>query len=149
MTNPELLRPHEVAEQLRNAGHEVANGRVESRRLGELLDRSQAVWERLAKGRFEWNEFGYATIAVEDWESDYQQYVPDHVDALRVSYHDPEGRIVDLGRVARVSGHMGTVTISGENGPEPLLPQDPRWDAVVGTIERAVGACYIQTAEKS
>jgi len=152
MTDQEGLRPHELARQLRKAGHEIVNGRVESRRLGEMLTRSEGVWRQLAKGKFEENEFGYATIAVEDWESDYTHSAGDHVDALRVTYHDPQGYVVELGKVARLSpSHpLGTATISSNSGSrEPLLPQDDRWDAVVGTIERAIGACYASLEEQA
>ncbi|HSX31169.1 MAG TPA: hypothetical protein VLE99_04590 [Candidatus Saccharimonadales bacterium] len=144
MTNPEQMRPHELAEQLRKAGHEIVNGRVESTRLGDMLTRSSKVRSMLATNRFEENEFGYATIAIEDWESDYQQYSGGHVSALRVTYHDPQGYVVELGGVARTHGRspLGTATISGMEGQEPLLPQDERWDAVVGTIERAIDTCY-------
>ncbi len=145
MTEPEKLRPHELAVQLRKAGHEIVNGRVESRRLGDMITRSEGK-RRLLRGlTFEENEFGYATIAVEDWESDYTHDAGNHVDALRVTYHDPEGYVVELGSVERTttSSPFGTATISSATGRhEPLLPQDERWDAVVGTIERAIGACY-------
>jgi hypothetical protein len=145
MTSNEELRPHELAEQIMQADYEIVRGRVESLRLGQLIDRSQTVWRELARGTFEENEYGHATIGIDDWKGDYLTDSGDHVDGLKVYFHDPRGNITELGGIARVEGpysDKGTATVmTGEGKSEPLLPDDRRWDAVVGTIERAIDVC--------
>jgi hypothetical protein len=149
--NNERLSPRELAEQLKTtAGYEIVNGRVESEQLARLIDRSQAVWHELKDGRFEEDEDGYATIEVQDWTSDYQTDSGDHVDALRVHFHDPEGGFVPLGCVSRIgfTNRLATAEVAKtERQSDPLLPGDKRWDAVVGVVERAIAECE-QTKKK-
>lgn len=148
----EGLRPHELASQIMDVGgYEIRNGRVESERLAGLIDRSEQVWQELKSGTFEEDEFGHATIGVEDWESDYLTAAGDNVDALRVYYHDPRGNITTLGRVHRIdTKRKATATVhTSENQTEPLLPNDARWNAVVGTIERAIQQCLDEKAVSS
>jgi hypothetical protein len=142
--NNEALRPHELAEQVADAGYEVVNGRVESERLANLIDRSQAVWRQLAAGQFEADEHGHVAMSVDDWVGDYQTSSGDHVDGLNLYFHDPRGSRTPLGSVKRLSpaNHKATANVAtGEGRSEPLLPSDPRWDAVVGVVERAIAQC--------
>lgn len=152
MTNPEQMRPHELAEQILQSDYEIVAGRVESERLNGLIDRSQTVWQQLARGKFEENEFGHATFGIEDWVGDYMTPSGDHVDALRVYFHDPHGSVVLLGSVSRTGSYSGKATASvftGEGKREPLLPNDPRWNAVVGVVERAIETCQKQKRERT
>ncbi len=145
MTNPEQLRPDQLAEQILGSDYETTSGRVESLRLGNLIDRSQRVWRQLKINRFEENEYGYATFEVHDWVGDYMTDSGDHVDALEVQFHDPLGNVTRLGRVARLDSYSPKATAyvyTGGDRKEPLLPNDARWDAVVGVTERAIDTCY-------
>ncbi|HEU4966519.1 MAG TPA: hypothetical protein VFT53_03480 [Candidatus Saccharimonadales bacterium] len=147
----ESLRPHELAGQLEESAYAIENGRVESKRLGGMVERSQGVWRELGHGKFEEDEFGHATIGIEDWTSDMYSSGGDHVDALNVYYHDPKGNVTELGRVARLDSFSDKATAyvaTGEGKKVPLLPTDGRWNAVVGVIERAVNACYEQKRGK-
>jgi hypothetical protein len=142
--NNEGLRPHEVASEIMQADYRTANGRVESLRLNSLIDRSETVWRELAAGSFERNEYGHTTVGIEDWTGDYQTPSGDHVDGLKVYFHDPYGTITELGGIRRIEGASNVATarvFKGEGQFEPLLPDDRRWDAIVGTIERAIVAC--------
>ena len=108
---PERLRPHELAAKVTSAGYEVKQGRVESERLGGLIRQSETVWRELAQGRFDEDEFGYATIGIEDWVGDYRTESGDHVDALNLHYHDPNGNITPLGRIARLESYSSRATV--------------------------------------
>jgi len=142
----EGLRPHELAAHLAGA-YEVVNDRVESETLCELITHSQKVWRELIKGEFEKDENGWVQIGAEDWSQDYQSPHTDRVDALNVTYHGQAGRRTLLGSVRRLPEKYGyaTATVNNRNGRmEWLLPDDPRWNAVVGVVERAVGQCMRQ-----
>ncbi|HYH75025.1 MAG TPA: hypothetical protein VD735_03610 [Candidatus Saccharimonadales bacterium] len=137
----EHMRPHQLAVELANTGYEVVNGRVESERLGGLIVRAEGVWRQLLKTRFEEDENGHVVFELSDSIGDYQT-PSDHIDSITAVYNDPRGRVTRLGGIARLSTHAekATAYIAGKSRTErePLLPEDPRWDAVVGTIERAV-----------
>jgi hypothetical protein len=141
----EGMRPHELAKELENVDYAVENGRVESHRLAAMIDHSQGVWRELGREKFEQDDFGHATIGIEDWSSDMYSQESDHVDALTVYYHNPKGTITELGRVARLKSpeSKATAYVSvGEGKNIPLLPTDARWNAVVGVISRAIDTCY-------
>lgn len=145
------MRPHDMARQMAGRGHEIRNGRVESVQLGTLLTRSQQVWRDLKQERFEEDEHGYVTFKIVDWLGDFQTASGDHVDGIEVEFHDPHGRVTPLGRVTRLTSgdHRATASVvTGKGKYKPLLPTDKRWNPVVGTIERAIEACWRRKGKK-
>lgn len=134
------MSPRDLARSLSGA-YEVVNGQVRSVRIGNLLDRSQGVWQELLTGEFEQDGSGYVTFGVEDWTSGYDNGDSNHVDALNVYYSTNQGAQTPLGRVARLTAYpgKGTTWVVDQHGERmPLLPDDPRWNAVVGATERAI-----------
>ena len=137
------IRPHEMAAELMDTPHPVENGWVRSERLGSVIDRSQGVWRQLIRQTFDNNEHGHVTFTLKDSQSDYTQS-GDHVDAIEVVHNSPRGNVVRLGGINRVTGysrHATAYTFEKEKRI-PLLPDDRHWDAVVGTIERAIDVSW-------
>lgn len=141
----ENLRPHEIAEQLQQSGYEIVNDRVESARLGQTIDRGDCVSEYLQAGKFEQNEYGYVGLTAKgDPNSDGEG---SRLHAVDVQFVDPLGRRIPLGGIYRINSYDVKATAYATNSdgtPERLLPDDPRWDAIVGTVERAVDQSWKQ-----
>src|SRR5687768_3405350 len=94
----EQMKPHQLAAELANTGHEVVNGQVESARLARVIERAQAVWRDLLHSTFESHEHGHDNLSMTDSQGDYQT-ASAHIDSIRVTYHDQRGRVTPLGSI--------------------------------------------------
>jgi hypothetical protein len=141
----ENIKPHQLAAELADTGYEVVNGRVESERLGDVIIRAQGVWRQLLHTRFEQDEHGYVSLEMTDSVGDYQT-PSDNIDSITAVYNTPRGQVTRLGGIARIGARAAKATAyiagKGRTEREPLLPEDPRWDAVVGTIGRAIDSSW-------
>jgi len=140
----EFVKPHEIAKLVKEVNeHEIVEGRVESVMLANTLNESQLIWRMLRDQKFDENEHGYVTLNVLDWTTDRGE-TSDNVDGLQVVFTDPNGRKTMLGEIVRTTNRLKATAkkIDTSGAKKPMLPDDPYWDAIVGTIERAVSTCY-------
>ena len=139
------LKPHELARQLNQAEYEIVDGRVESRRLGDILKRLDRVSAGVYGKRYDENEYGYASVGV--MERGLARDGASFVVGATVTFHDPQGNETRLGDIQYVDEARTIATVSlqtGENQTDPLLPDHAAWDAVVGTVTRAVDQAWTE-----
>lgn len=111
------------------------------RGIEDMIDTAQRVWRTLRDERFEATRLGHVALDIIDESGFNEASRPDHIDGLDVRYVDPSGYSTKLGGIRRryreVRGGAAYVHKSPTD-TERLYPHDPRWDAVVGTIGRAI-----------
>ena len=113
----------------------------------DMLKNSESVWRQLKNGQFEQDEYGYVTLRVLDYESDYTNWrgSGDNVDGIVVFHNAPSGFKTELGGIYKVKPSAGKVIArSSANRKETIDPNDTRWDAIVGTIGRAITRCMLE-----
>jgi hypothetical protein len=138
----EQFKPHELAARLQNAPYEIVDGQVKSERLGSLIRRAAQCG---VYGKFEENEYGH--VEIHELQQGFAQDCEPYTVGLAVTFKDPVGRETELGRVHYSDTHprseTGTAYVNEPQvGERPVLPDDPAWDVVVGTVERAVDVCW-------
>lgn len=146
----ERIQPHELAAQLANAEYEIVDGQVASTRLANLIYRADCMHG--LSGKYEQNEHGYVTVERlmrgNPMDSPYTV-------GLSVFFHDPHNNQTELGGIRYLDredpyeDRRATVTIrQSESTEQPLLPDNPAWDVIVGTITRAVETEWASKAQK-
>jgi hypothetical protein len=137
----EQFKPHELAARLQNAPYEIVDGQVKSERLGSLIRRAARCG---VYGKFEENEHGH--VQIYELQRGLARDDAAYTVGLAVTFNDPLGRATELGRLHYIDDEpkLGTAYVNDpEVGAErPLLPEEPAWDVVVGTVERAVEVCW-------
>ena len=85
-----------------------------------------------------------------DWASDMHTDSGDNVDGLKLIFNGADGLKIELGRVTRLESYSrkATAFVGSGDAIESLLPDDNRWDTVVGTLDRAITTCYENKAKR-
>ena len=101
--------------------------------IEKLVDAARKVADSLRKGRFEESDNGYVQIVpVDTSDNDYScRAIYGRFD---IYFVDNAGYRTELGNIGY---YKAEVNVSPD-ATEPLYPSDERWDAVVGSVGRAI-----------
>jgi hypothetical protein len=105
------------------------------RGVNDLVKAAGKVWRCLKAGKFEETAEGYIKIdPIDTSDYDYSGCIIGEVETWFV---DNSGYAVRLGAIDFTTAEANI----SPNETEPLYPSDDRWDAIVGSIGRAILQC--------
>jgi hypothetical protein len=141
----ERVTTHELAHKILNTPPTMERQDILVPGICDMVKSSEPVWRELKKGQFESNEHGFVTLRVLDYESDFTHWAGDNVDGIEVFHTTPSGHKTELGGIYKVRPDTGKVLARlSINRKESIGPSDERWDAIVGTIGRAITRCMLE-----